>query len=180
MGGWQTENSKMGQLPPLFQGTQMMWQEQLGPAKAMGVCPIEQPKAKACRLLPGLWWGRFPSGFLPALLKPWPPQRPHKVPALCKTQHLYLACTDLRSRAPAPAFPRAQSHGPRPVHPQRTASLFHFCKVGVGATDRVEEGLRFPAPPFPAPSFWQVPGSSLPHCVQHLYRGKAGGVSELP
>lgn len=62
----------MGQLPPLFQGTQMMWQEQLGPAKAMGVCPIEQPKAKACRLLPGLWWGRFPSGFLPALLKPCP------------------------------------------------------------------------------------------------------------
>ena len=75
--------------------------------------------------------------------------------------------------AAALAFPHPQSHGPRPAHLQRTASLFHFCKVGVGATDRVAEGL-------PVPWFWEVPGSSLPHPLQFLYRETQGVILGSP
>lgn len=158
-----------------------MWQEHLGPAKAMKFCPIEQPRAKACRLLPGPvggWGGGFPSPTLcppsPAegltllratqsacsMWNPTPPPGPHR-PQGTESQHL-------------PSH-NAQSHAPSLAHPHRTASLFHFCKVGVGATDRMKEGLQSPTP-----SFWEVPGSSLPHSMQLLYRGKAGDVSELP
>lgn len=75
--------------------------------------------------------------------------------------------------AAALAFPHPQSHGPRPAHLQRTASLFHFCKVGVGATGRMAEGL-------PVPRFREVPGSSLPHPLQLLHRETQGMILGSP
>lgn len=67
-----------------------------------------------------------------------------------------LAQHDPREQGPsARPFPHPQSHGPSSAHPQRSASLFHFCKLGVGAIDRTEEGCcplnlrfrKFLAPP---------------------------------
>lgn len=91
---------------------------------------------------------RHPGGFpsptpsLRAQSKAQPPHGPGKVPAPCGTQHLHLPrwpSTDPRKQGPsARPFPHPQSHGPGPAHPHRPASLFHFCKLGVGATDRMK------------------------------------------
>lgn len=88
--------------------------------------------------------------------------------APCVTQHRRSRPGSAQGSSTRPSS-NPQSHGPSPAHPFRPASLFHFCKVGVRVTDRMEGcgplhlGFgKFLAPP------------SLPLCSSHTGGGARG------
>lgn len=158
-------------------------------ARALGVCqghgslPYRAAKSKGMRAA-ARHVGGFPgpTPLFCALPKAQPPPGPGQGPAPCHTQHLHLTSwpsTDPREQGPsARPSPHPESHGPSSAYPQRPASLFHFCKLGVGATDRMEEGCsplhlrfrKFLAPPSSLRGtqrvFLSSPTFPLPHSVE--------------
>lgn len=108
--------------------------------------------------------GGFPSSHpLSSVSRPRPSPLTGQARHLLPAQHLHLPSwpsTDPREQGPSARLglsPHPESHGPSLAHPQRPASLFHFCKLWGGGYRQDAGGLWSPTPHLLLGSSWLLP-----------------------